>query len=319
MKAGIARLSVVIPTRNGARRLPELLDALASQNDPGREWEVLVVDNNSTDGTAEVVRAFDGELLRGVSIRLVGESRQGVGFARQRGVDEAEGDWIAFLDDDTRPACDWLERALSFIRGKPGIAAVSGRIHPRFESLPPPDFERLASFFSLFDHGSEPRRFDAGHMDLPPGAGLLVSKADWLSCVPPVLRLATGPGDDHEALRHLHAGGREIWYCPDMRLEHVIPTKRLEADYLRSMVCEFAQVVCWLRMVGRPRWMWPLLIAEVVVGSGLRCARLLLSVRTHRDGIIRACERLFWRRAALSPLSLLRPLAKTPLPARLSL
>ena len=92
-------LSVIVCTWNRAGILSECLDALRRQTlDPGR-FEVIVVDNNSTDGTGDVVRqAADGSP---VNIRYVVEEKQGLSVARNRGVEVAKGMWLAFIDDDS--------------------------------------------------------------------------------------------------------------------------------------------------------------------------------------------------------------------------
>src|SRR5438552_18835729 len=95
------RLSVVIPTYNGAGRLPVPLRALASQEGAAGPFEVVVVDNASTDGTAEAARGHAAALAaRGAELRVVGEPRPGATFARLRGAREARGELVGFLDDD---------------------------------------------------------------------------------------------------------------------------------------------------------------------------------------------------------------------------
>lgn len=311
-------LTVAIPTWNGAERLPGLLAALKAQRAPGRSWEVLVVDNDSTDRTTDLVQEYGPELLAGVALRRTREPLRGIGYARQRAVEEALGKRIAFLDDDTRPASDWVEQALSFLDGRPGVAALSGRIRPCFGGVPPAGFERIASFFALFDHGDQPRPYDASSFDLPPGAGLIVDRKAWLRHVPPVLRQATGPGDDFEALLHIHSAGGEIWYHPGLQLEHVIAPYRLEPTYLATLMRECGRCVCRLRLVGIRGFQRPIVVAKVVVGSLIKLLRLTASRAAGADLVTR-CELLFWWHATLSPVELLRKPSEVPLPQRMRL
>ncbi|MEM9806454.1 MAG: glycosyltransferase, partial [Cyanobacteria bacterium P01_D01_bin.56] len=81
--------TVVIPTYNGAQRLPKVLEALRSQlNTDGFQWEVLVVDNNSSDATAELIKNYQANWSASPSLRYSFEIRQGAAYARQRGMHE---------------------------------------------------------------------------------------------------------------------------------------------------------------------------------------------------------------------------------------
>ncbi len=128
-------LSVVIPTYNRAPSLEGTLRALAFQDTPDSlKWEIVVVDNNSGDMTAQVVAAFSKTTP--IPVRYVFEPHQGLSRARNRGIHEAGGSIIAFTDDDVLPAPDWVAQV------SPAIArwnadGVGGRILPRWEVRPP--------------------------------------------------------------------------------------------------------------------------------------------------------------------------------------
>lgn len=115
------RVSVIIPTWNGARRLPELFAALRAQTVDPSNFEVLVVDDGSTDDTAAVVAAS------GVA-RVVSAGRNlGQGGATNFGISQAAGEVIAFTDDDTIPAPDWIERGLAAVAASPS-GVVAGHV-----------------------------------------------------------------------------------------------------------------------------------------------------------------------------------------------
>lgn len=101
------RVSVIVPTYNGEERLPLLLHALTRQTAPRYLWEVLVVDDASQDDTAEVVRSsgFARALRTPQNAGPAGASNYALEFAR--------GEIVAFTDDDTVPAPDWIERGLA--------------------------------------------------------------------------------------------------------------------------------------------------------------------------------------------------------------
>ena len=129
------QVSVVIGTYNRAHLLEGTLEALASQEVPGSlEWEIVVVDNNSRDATAQVTTAFSKTTA--TRVRYVFEPQQGLSHARNRGIREARGAIIAFTDDDVLPASDWIaEIAAAIDRWK--ADGVGGRILPRWETSPP--------------------------------------------------------------------------------------------------------------------------------------------------------------------------------------
>ena len=113
-------LSVVIPVKNGAGVLPRALAALRASDLPRECWELIVVDDVSTDGTA-VIASADADVV----IRLTGSSR-GPAYARNRGVERARGEYIVFLDADVEVHRTTLRRFAEALISQPEIAAVFG-------------------------------------------------------------------------------------------------------------------------------------------------------------------------------------------------
>jgi GT2 family glycosyltransferase len=121
---GLGKVSVAILSWNGRHHLETCLAALAAQDDPGVPWEILVLDNGSTDGTAEWLSRAHPE------VRLVA-SPINLGFCagNDRLVEAAAGDAVAFLNNDTRPERGWLAALVEALSRAPAdVAAVSGRI-----------------------------------------------------------------------------------------------------------------------------------------------------------------------------------------------
>jgi glycosyltransferase involved in cell wall biosynthesis len=123
-------LSVIVATFNRAHRLPHLFRALDTQVLPdGVTWEIIIVDNNSSDGTRSAVEAIS-ETMR-VPVTYLFEPRQGKSFALNTGIAHANGDLIAFTDDDTLPAPDWMAAIVRAMR-EWGADVVGGRILPKW-------------------------------------------------------------------------------------------------------------------------------------------------------------------------------------------
>lgn len=129
------RVSLVVPVYNEVERIHDCLAAVARQT--VQPYEVIVVDNNSTDGTAAIARAFP-------FVTLLREPRQGVVYARDRGFDAARGDIIARIDGDTVIDADWIER-LQAIFAEPGTDLITGSVSVREICAP-----RLSSRVDLF-------------------------------------------------------------------------------------------------------------------------------------------------------------------------
>lgn len=124
MTGGLTKVAVAVVSWNGLSHLQTLLPALAAQRDPGVPWEVLLLDNGSSDGSAEWVRHHHPE------VRLV-ESAANLGFCagNNRLVAASDADAVALLNNDTRPHPDWLAALVDALaRARDDVAAVSGRI-----------------------------------------------------------------------------------------------------------------------------------------------------------------------------------------------
>src|SRR5271170_1596303 len=112
-----SRFSVVVPAHNEAEFLGECLESLLGQDFAG-DYEIIGVDNNSTDSPANVARAY--------GVRVVSETRPGVCWARQRGTEIASGEIIVSTDADTVYDPRWLTRIDSAFLDDPGVVAVGG-------------------------------------------------------------------------------------------------------------------------------------------------------------------------------------------------
>ena len=120
------RISVVIPAFNEANGLPSCLIALKRQTYPRDMFDIIVVDNNSTDDTKEVAEKFGATVLF--------EKEQGYVFAVNRGLLEAKGDILVVTDADTRTSVDWLEK-LNNVYNDKRVVGVTGSVYPDLKSV----------------------------------------------------------------------------------------------------------------------------------------------------------------------------------------
>ena len=119
-------ISVVVPFYNAERYISACIKALLSQSYPRYRYEIIMVDNNSTDGSPEIVKLYP-------SIKLLSETKQGAYAARNTGVSHSKGEIIAFTDPDCIPSPSWLER-ISTVMASPEIKGVIGYRQPASDS-----------------------------------------------------------------------------------------------------------------------------------------------------------------------------------------
>lgn len=224
-------ISVVVATYNRSTILKDMIRSFYAQT--GLEvvsFELLVVDNNSSDATAEAVREFAGA----PGFRYIFEARQGLSCARNRGVAEARGDIVSFLDDDVIVG-EHLLTALQRSFEETGADAIGGRSYLVFDSPPPDwfgaDFRR---YLSEVDLGNV--RCDAGSGVRLFGLNLSIKRAQILRHGGFDENLGrTGTlllcGEERALLQKIYAGGGRNFYEPEAVVGHRVDAHRLNWDY----------------------------------------------------------------------------------------
>lgn len=153
------QFSVIICTYNRIHNLHKCISCLSRQEGAdGMDWEALIVDNNSTDGTAEEVKKLNSQFP--ISIRYALEKEQGLNHARNRGIKESQGKYFAFIDDDILVSPSWLSAMYSSLV-EYDADAVGGRIHLD-KSLNIPSWIRpdMYGFLGHRDFGDIPFQMD---------------------------------------------------------------------------------------------------------------------------------------------------------------
>lgn len=205
------RASVIVPTYNRAASLDRLLDALDSQCVAPERFEVVVVDDGSTDHTPEVLRG-----RRHVS--SVRQVNQGPGAARNHGVLESTSPLIVFVDDDCVPEEDWLQRLIEADDAAgPQVAGFGGRIAPLHRSF-------LADFVQgerLVDHS--PLDGDPAGLRYIVTANAAFRRTQFRS-VGGFDRAMSEAGEDVDLSLRLRALGHRLVRVPDATVRHAHPT-----------------------------------------------------------------------------------------------
>ncbi|MFA5319734.1 MAG: glycosyltransferase [Candidatus Omnitrophota bacterium] len=203
-------ISVVVPTYNRKRLLEECLDSLLRQEVPGHAFEIVVVDDGSTDGTDLFV---EGLRERRGDIHYVRQERRGPAAARNNGAEYCRGRILAFIDDDCRACRGWLQGMLLSHRAAPGAAAVGGYTIPEGGDISQ-DVSQFLSNSSIeveTQRGREPVFFPTCNVSIKKEA-FAFNKFDTAFPFP--------AGEDLEFFWRLHKKGAKFVFKPDIRVIH---------------------------------------------------------------------------------------------------
>ena len=229
------KISVIVCTYNRCQSLAKALQDIAASKIPGSvEWEVLVVDNNSNDQTRQVVQEFC--LRYPGRFRYIFEARQGLSHARNTGIREAQGDILAFTDDDVILDPMWLQNLTASLHDG-SWAGAGGRIVPVWPGPLPrwlsTDDPHTMGPFVAFDLGTE-----AVALTRPPyGANMAFRREAFESFGNFRTDLGPRPGseirrDDIEFGNRLLAAGKQLRYEPSAVVHHPAPAHRLNQKFV---------------------------------------------------------------------------------------
>ena len=236
-------VSIVVCCHNSARLLPKTLAHLAAQefSPPQPPSEVIVVDNASTDRTAELAReSWPDDCV--TPLRVVHEPSLGLTFARLRGIAEAKYEIVCFVDDDNRVGADWINTVLAVMSAHPEVGACGGQVEAVSDVVLPDWFARFQSYYAVGQQASE-----AGDVTETRGylwgAGLCLRKQAWQILAEKEFSFllsdrkgqALSAGGDAELCYALRLAGWRLWYEPGLRMQHFLPAARLRWDYLRRV------------------------------------------------------------------------------------
>jgi glycosyltransferase involved in cell wall biosynthesis len=221
-------LSVVISTYNRCGLLAEALDRLLAQEANGVRYEVITVDNNSTDQTRQVVESF---IERGHSnLRYVFESRQGVSYGRNAGVASANAPIIAFVDDDVLVTPSWLNNIKKAFDEHIEIDFVGGKILPNWPNKPPSWLTRDHWWpLALLDVGDNAMYVNAANPLVLPTANASFRKEVFSSFG--LFSPDFSGREDHELLVRLWRAGRQGLYLPSAVVTAKVDPVRLTKAY----------------------------------------------------------------------------------------
>ncbi|MDB5371536.1 MAG: hypothetical protein JWP04_178 [Belnapia sp.] len=227
-------LTVTFATRNRAQALPRVLEAFSRLAAPRDGWKLVVVDNGSTDATAEVLQGFAGRLpLAALSCPTPGKNR-----ALNLALPELRGDLAVFTDDDVLPDADWLIRLREAADAHPEADLFGGTVLPDWP-IPKPDWlsEQAVEFSVLYAQQRRPSG-PCGYADIF-GPNMAIRRSVFAAGT----RFAehVGPdgtnplyamGSETELLRRLEAAGHKGWFEASARVGHIIRPEQMEERWI---------------------------------------------------------------------------------------
>ena len=233
------QLSVVICTYNRGKYIPMVLDSLRAQTLPVEEYEVLLVNNNSPDDTDSIVKSYI-QSYPSVPIRYFVETNQGISHARNRGVNEAKGEIIAFIDDDETVEPDFLVSVKEFFTDYKDAGITSGPVIPVLEAPEPVWMSRFTArlITGAYHKGTYIKKLSPKDY---PGTGHACFRKS-LFVKYGIFNTALGRkgnslmgAEDKDFFLRLMNGGEICYYLPSAKIYHHIPESKLTNDFFDKL------------------------------------------------------------------------------------
>lgn len=260
------RITIAVCTWNRCEMLRRCLEKMTLLVvPPNIEWELIVVNNNSTDSTDDVVRSFSDQL----PIKLLFEPTPGLSQARNTAVGGASGDYILWTDDDVLVHEHWLSEYANAFINYPEAAVFGGPILPDFEGSPPSwlksAFPIVACCFAMRDPCNAP--LELGGANLPCGANMAIRSAeqrrhlfDAALGVRPNSRLG---GEETTVMSDILSSGARGYWVPNATVRHYLPKTRQTRAFIIKYFYGYGQFNALTREIdgvallfGRPRWIY---------------------------------------------------------------
>lgn len=228
-------ISVVLSTYNRCDVLGRALECLAAQEAPGVEYEILIVDNNSSDATRRIAETFAARDRR---FRCLFERRQGLSYARNAGIRAAQAEAIAFTDDDVEAASDWIFQMHSALRRYPEAAFIGGRVLPPGDIRLPAWAHAKMGPFALQDLGDRPVMVSEADRRCLIGACLAVrarafQEAGLFSTATQRVQDGVGSTEDADWEAQVWERGGHGMYVPEIVVHSPLSKDRLAKQYHR--------------------------------------------------------------------------------------
>ncbi|HAP69911.1 MAG TPA: hypothetical protein DCR04_09345 [Flavobacteriales bacterium] len=285
-------ISVIICCYNSAKRIEPTLRHLAAQEvDSAINWEIILVDNNSSDNTSEEAKRISKELGLDSRFKLVQEPEPGLSSARHRGYSEAKYQIALMVDDDNSLSKNYLNTVVDTFKSDCSVGMVGGLGIPVTENNPPTWFNKYAYCFATGDQS------ESENAELLYGAGLalkldvldLLKKHGFQSLLTDRIGNSLISGGDTELCLAYRMAGYRLKYLRNISFEHHLPKERINWKYLQRLFFGFGMSKARIDLYtsalgGRPKpaeGTLPLWLDRLIylLGGTLRNLPLILGAR----------------------------------------
>ncbi len=238
-------ISLIICTYNREKYIGPLLESIAKNDFPTKDYEIVLVDNNCTDNTSQVCEQFVADHPE-IAFRYVQETEQGLSAARNKGIKEAKGDIIIYVDDDALVDSDYIRIYAEHFATHPDTMAAGGPIEPLYETQEPDWMSPYtkALLTAWMNYGEKVREYPNGKY---PGGGNAAYRKEVFEKVglfntelgrKGSLLLASEEKDIFDKMK---AMGMQVKYLPTPVLHHIIPQAKLEEDYFNRLTLQIGR------------------------------------------------------------------------------
>jgi glycosyltransferase involved in cell wall biosynthesis len=237
-------LTVLMATRNRARILRDVLDSYCHLEPPSSDWKLVIVDNGSTDQTAQVLASFANRL----PLRSVCEPRLGKNNALNTGLALVEGDLTILTDDDVFPSADWLVQLRKAADARPVYSIFGGPVAPRWEVNPPPWIQWVPRdpTFGVNDRSLKEGPVPPSWLHNIIGPNMAIRSSIFQSGIR--FESSIGPcgsnypmGSERELLLRLSEQGHAVWYVQGAVVEHLIREQQLDKTWILQRAIRFGR------------------------------------------------------------------------------
>ena len=232
-------LSLIVCTYNRDKYLYGALQCIAENGFPKEEYEIVLVNNMSTDNTEAECQRFEKD-YPDVDFRYFVETNQGLSFARNRGIKESRGETLVFLDDDSYIQECYLNLLQQQLEAHPEADAFGGKIDPIFESGKAPKWlsKWNYSWVSAIDLGNKVCPFKGKAFPIGANMGIrrnILSKIGLFNTQLGRSKKNLMGGEEKDLFERIRKAGGNIYYFPDVVVHHVIPPTRTTKEYIIRM------------------------------------------------------------------------------------
>lgn len=271
-------ISVFIPTYNpNLYRLKQTLEGLKYQNLSISDWELIIIDNNSS---FPFINSLD--ISWHPNVKIIEERQPGLTYARIKGFQESQAEIIIMVDDDNILDSAYLTNIYKAFKENPKLGAVGGKSIPIFEDKPPIWLNQFYGMLALRDLGEEKiiEKWTGKYPDFAPiGAGMGLRKLALASYIEKIISgqstvtdrngTSLSSGGDNDIVLEILKSGWDIAYTPSLSLQHIIPKDRMDPKYLGRLnrdstkswihILENHGINSWQKI---PKWTLPLRLVK---------------------------------------------------------